>query len=217
MVVSSCCPQRCAPPSRRTPSATCVGPTIDILAASPVRCARPQQTIGWVELRWSFASVRPHVMASDGPSAGTATGGDGSPQDKPETSSGAPPSEAHAAGGTGGGEEGGDWHFIEIPTTESGGGTLRIAYLEAGRTAADADGSGDGASAGEGERPLVVCVHGYPDTARTWTDLLPRLAAAGFWAVAYNQRGYHPSGSPTDDDYDALRVSRRSDIARRPL
>lgn len=76
---------------------------------------------------------------------------------------------------------------------------IRIAYIETG--APDPD-----APAGAPERKLVVLVHGYPDTARTWTDLMPRLAAKGYWAVAYFQRGYHPSGFPADGDYNALRL-----------
>lgn len=51
-----------------------------------------------------------------------------------------------------------------------------------------------------GEGPLVVCTHGYPDTAETFDVLLPALAQAGFRAVAPFLRGYHPSSAspPTD-------------------
>jgi pimeloyl-ACP methyl ester carboxylesterase len=57
-----------------------------------------------------------------------------------------------------------------------------------------------------GSGPLVLCFHGFPDTAHTWDALLPRLAAAGYRAVAPFMRGYHPSGAPRDGDYSALRL-----------
>jgi pimeloyl-ACP methyl ester carboxylesterase len=49
-----------------------------------------------------------------------------------------------------------------------------------------------------GEGPLALCLHGFPDTARTWRHLLPRLADAGFHAVAPFNRGYAPSAVPED-------------------
>src|SRR3954454_3712272 len=42
--------------------------------------------------------------------------------------------------------------------------------------------------------PLAICLHGFPDSARTWRHLLPELAAAGFRAVAPWLRGYAPTG-----------------------
>lgn len=53
----------------------------------------------------------------------------------------------------------------------------------------------------EGEGPLVLLCHGFPDTAYTWDDLRPRLAAAGYRAVSPFMRGYAPteaSTTPTD-------------------
>ncbi|MFZ1488379.1 MAG: hypothetical protein WAS51_00415, partial [Ilumatobacteraceae bacterium] len=41
-----------------------------------------------------------------------------------------------------------------------------------------------------GSGPLALCLHGFPDTAHTWRHLLPRLAAAGYRAVAPFLRGY---------------------------
>ena len=49
-----------------------------------------------------------------------------------------------------------------------------------------------------GKGPLALCLHGFPDTARTWRHLLPHLAAAGFHAVAPFSRGYAPSAVPAD-------------------
>jgi pimeloyl-ACP methyl ester carboxylesterase len=63
---------------------------------------------------------------------------------------------------------------------------LDFAYLE--------DGPADG--------PLALCLHGFPDTAHTWRHLLPRLADAGYHAVAPFLRGYAPTGVPDDGRYD---------------
>jgi pimeloyl-ACP methyl ester carboxylesterase len=52
-----------------------------------------------------------------------------------------------------------------------------------------------------GEGPLALCLHGFPDTARTWRHLLPELASAGFRAVAPWLRGYAPTGVPGDGRY----------------
>lgn len=38
--------------------------------------------------------------------------------------------------------------------------------------------------------PLVLCVHGFPELAYSWRYILPRLADAGYYAVAFDQRGY---------------------------
>jgi pimeloyl-ACP methyl ester carboxylesterase len=50
----------------------------------------------------------------------------------------------------------------------------------------------------ENDGPLVVCLHGFPDSAHTWRHLLPRLADAGFRAVAPFLRGYAPTEVPSD-------------------
>lgn len=52
-----------------------------------------------------------------------------------------------------------------------------------------------------GDGPLVLCLHGFPDHARSWTPLLQRLAAEGFWAVAPTMRGYWPGGGAPDGRY----------------
>jgi pimeloyl-ACP methyl ester carboxylesterase len=57
-------------------------------------------------------------------------------------------------------------------------------------------------SAGPADGPLALCLHGFPDTAHTWRFLLPRLADAGFRAVAPFLRGYGPSSLPSDGRYD---------------
>lgn len=47
-----------------------------------------------------------------------------------------------------------------------------------------------------GEGPLVVVLHGFPDSAWSMVPLLETLAAAGFRAVAPALRGYAPSSLP---------------------
>src|SRR5689334_366283 len=70
---------------------------------------------------------------------------------------------------------------------------LDFAYLEAG------------------EGPLVLLLHGFPDTAHTWDHQLAALAAAGFHAVAPYLRGYPPTEIPRDGFFD--RGTLANDIA----
>lgn len=53
-----------------------------------------------------------------------------------------------------------------------------------------------------GSGPLALCLHGFPDSARTWQHLLPELAGAGFHAVAPFMRGYAPTAVPADGAYE---------------
>ena len=50
----------------------------------------------------------------------------------------------------------------------------------------------------ENDRPLVVCAHGFPDSAHTWRHLTPVLEAAGYRVAAPFLRGYAPSDVPAD-------------------
>lgn len=54
-----------------------------------------------------------------------------------------------------------------------------------------------------GDGPLVLCLHGFPDHARSFRDQLPALAAAGFRAVAPFLRGYAPSDVPADGPFQS--------------
>ena len=60
---------------------------------------------------------------------------------------------------------------------------------------------------GPEDGPLALCLHGFPDTAHSWRYLLPRLAAAGYRAVAPFQRGYAPTSVPEDGRYDTGRLA----------
>ncbi len=42
----------------------------------------------------------------------------------------------------------------------------------------------------EGSGPLVVMIHGFPESWYSWRHQLTALAAAGYRAVAIDQRGY---------------------------
>ncbi|HEY0973138.1 MAG TPA: alpha/beta fold hydrolase [Solimonas sp.] len=52
-----------------------------------------------------------------------------------------------------------------------------------------------------GEGPLVLCLHGFPDSAWGFVPTLRRLAEAGYRAVAPFMRGYLPTAVPADGDY----------------
>lgn len=45
---------------------------------------------------------------------------------------------------------------------------------------------------------LVLLLHGFPQTSFSWRHQLPALAAAGYRAVAPDQRGYSPGARPAD-------------------
>jgi pimeloyl-ACP methyl ester carboxylesterase len=48
----------------------------------------------------------------------------------------------------------------------------------------------------QGEGPLVVLLHGFPEFWYSWRHQLPALAAAGYHAVAPDQRGYGRTDRP---------------------
>jgi pimeloyl-ACP methyl ester carboxylesterase len=50
--------------------------------------------------------------------------------------------------------------------------------------------------AGDAGSPLVLLLHGFPQTSYSWRHQLPALARAGYFAVAPNQRGYSPRARP---------------------
>ncbi len=76
------------------------------------------------------------------------------------------------------------YHCRVTPQTIEANG-LKFAYLE------------------EGEGPLVLLVHGFPDTAHSWDATRPVLAEAGFRVVSPWTRGYLPTEIPTAEAYDA--------------
>ncbi len=60
-------------------------------------------------------------------------------------------------------------------------------------------------SAGAG--PVVLLLHGFPDTLLTYSHQIEALAAAGYRTVAVTMRGYEPASQPADGDYHAIRMA----------
>ncbi|MBV9793524.1 MAG: alpha/beta hydrolase [Actinobacteria bacterium] len=50
----------------------------------------------------------------------------------------------------------------------------------------------------QGTGPLVLLIHGFPESWYSWRYQLPALAAAGYRAVAIDVRGYGRSSKPAD-------------------
>ncbi|MFL6573145.1 MAG: alpha/beta fold hydrolase, partial [Burkholderiales bacterium] len=44
--------------------------------------------------------------------------------------------------------------------------------------------------AGTPGKPCVLLLHGFPELAYSWRKVMPALAAAGYYVVAPDQRGY---------------------------
>jgi pimeloyl-ACP methyl ester carboxylesterase len=82
-----------------------------------------------------------------------------------------------------------DTRFVQLAEFDS----IQLAYQEVG--------SGD----------PVVLIHGFPDTIATWSEIMPRVAAAGYRAIALQLPGYPPS-SPLPD-YGLVTVARALESA----
>lgn len=77
--------------------------------------------------------------------------------------------------------------------TESSDITIHLDDPEVGPLVFDAS------AAGPHDGPLVLLLHGFPQTRRSWRHQLPALAAAGYRAVAVDQRGYSAGARPADE------------------
>ncbi|EME45093.1 hypothetical protein DOTSEDRAFT_70967 [Dothistroma septosporum NZE10] len=58
--------------------------------------------------------------------------------------------------------------------------------------------------AGTPGNPLVLFCHGYPELAYSWRKLMPKVAAAGYYCVAMDQRGYGRTTGWEDKPYDLV-------------
>lgn len=56
----------------------------------------------------------------------------------------------------------------------------------------------------QGEGPLVVLLHGWPETSHSWRHQFGPLAEAGYHVVAPDQRGYGGTDSPAGTDQYTL-------------
>ncbi len=50
----------------------------------------------------------------------------------------------------------------------------------------------------QGSGAPVILLHGFPELAYSWRHQLPALAAAGYRAIAPDQRGYGQTSVPPD-------------------
>ena len=62
--------------------------------------------------------------------------------------------------------------------------------------------------AGPADGPLVLMLHGFPQSRHSWRDQVPALGAAGYRAVAFDQRGYSPGARPSPSDLPTYRLDR---------
>ncbi len=77
---------------------------------------------------------------------------------------------------------------IHFRMVETNGVTLRVA------------------EAGSG--PLVVLVHGWPESWYSWRHQIPAIAAAGYHVIAPDMRGFGKSDKPPSvEDYDIVHLS----------
>lgn len=60
----------------------------------------------------------------------------------------------------------------------------------------------------EGEGPLVIAAHGFPDDASTFRAQVPALVRAGYRVVTPTMRGYAPSGLARSGQYDIVALGR---------
>jgi len=62
--------------------------------------------------------------------------------------------------------------------------------------------------AGDADRPLLLLLHGFPELAFSWRNVMPALAAAGYHVVAPDQRGYGATTGWDGDDVASFAITR---------
>ena len=71
----------------------------------------------------------------------------------------------------------------------------------------------DAIAAGTPGAPLVLLLHGFAESMHCWRAQVAALAAAGYRAVAPNQRGYSPGARPDTGDTANYHIDRLMDDA----
>jgi pimeloyl-ACP methyl ester carboxylesterase len=61
---------------------------------------------------------------------------------------------------------------------------------------------------GRASAPLVLMLHGFCVSRHFWDNQVPVLAAAGYFAVAPNQRGYAVGARPNPADFDNYQIDK---------
>lgn len=69
----------------------------------------------------------------------------------------------------------------------------------------------DAITCGPEDGELVLFLHGFPEFADAWVDIIAAVSRAGFRAVAFDQRGYSPGARPLG--VDSYRTSELIDDA----
>jgi pimeloyl-ACP methyl ester carboxylesterase len=80
--------------------------------------------------------------------------------------------------------------------------------MHAPQTIATPEGRFTAEVAGRSGAPLVLMLHGFPQTRHTWRHQVPALARAGYRVIAPDQRGYSPGVRPPSADLAAYRIDR---------
>lgn len=70
---------------------------------------------------------------------------------------------------------------------------------------------------GEDDAPLVILLHGFPDTPYSWDRVLPHLVAAGYRVLTPWLRGYTPESAKRGARYDLIAVAEDIEAWRQHL
>jgi pimeloyl-ACP methyl ester carboxylesterase len=95
-----------------------------------------------------------------------------------------------------------EWHLCYIPShvSDFSPDQKHHAPIRPGERNQDAH-------CGQGEGPIIVLAHGWPELWYSWRHVLPVLAAAGYHAVAPDMRGYGQTDAPPNIlDYTHLQL-----------
>ncbi|MEM7323823.1 MAG: alpha/beta hydrolase [Actinomycetota bacterium] len=60
---------------------------------------------------------------------------------------------------------------------------------------------------GPANGPVVLCLHGFPDSPDTFRHQVGPLADAGYQVIVPTLRGYEPSSQPADGDYSLITMA----------